>query len=1080
MANASMGGLNMTASSTVERIVALNSLPDLPSRLREAKRLCTHSTTAGAVIRWLLEGLDSDILTRQHPETWLTLSSVFRLVPLGTAATLLSSLDLVETITVALKDVQDVGPLLLAMAGLLGLLLDIAAQPDGISIRLALSVPPASAASFLASWMQAMVTMYPSPSPQEDTDVSEPPTRRPEGMTRDRSMEELAITNAVKLSQKSLLEPAISVWKLRKNSAEINEAFSGACLVPAAFLLTSPKSESAGQTQDTRKRRNDGLPPGGNCDRLLRSLLAKHVLEPSRKAFFEASDISGRHIGSQHPTFAIERMVRPLRRACESHDDAAMAHLALLPDMLDVALANASVSGRPSQRLRERSWIEAVFEALHICNEEGEALREPAVLAKMLRVVREHATSLPQGTLQKVVTQHSKIYTESGQAVNWSLVAEVVAQDLDVFLGPQAAAALFAKLTSVDTMDDELRALMKVEIVIPMMRAFADRGRLMEFADLWSVQLEDAQHKQAWPIWTELTDTFSGVLEDVLPKGHIAELMERFHNAVFQALESDPIPGAKLEASIVVLDAVVSGLHNEDLIDKLNESFGKILETMMRITGASTATNESRRWALITKAFELWFPTWVVQVSDVTAIAEKGLSMLKSDAIKNALAFAASIRQDQDASKSARQAAREAECFIASLCYHACRYGEDIAENHSGRDFEDKCCRVANDLVQQLAPSDLDSLVRYPEMLNAVHKDVRTNLFVHCIREAARTTSDGTQGGSQLQAVASAAVQRAQQPVIDDLVRACLARLEGLDGLEGPDVCASEDSAVLDLLLELPVGCLSRAQREAIIDTVSGIRPDDKYHQEASDTDPPQAGGSQVRIRKRLALLMQLMEVTNATAELSTDAAAVWGLGQVCGKPAQVDCDTAAGNSGRSADLWTLELLGELVALVTRQLLATQEQDRSRSMLMTFSSEAKKQMELIADETDIDGCAAVLTVAKSIICEVEAGSKGSLRAELPRLKPEVVVRLSHVILERTTARLSAFAAEQNSIASTDWLLVGLTTLVCTALNTLSTPDAHCARSVCTLRARDTCLHVMARTVGLITWHNHECRLRCTQ
>ena len=1038
-----MGGPPIPARPSLDRLKSFDTLPDLASQLQEANQLSTHNTRADMIARWLLERLKSDVEARTNPDTWRTLSSALRLLSRQRTAFLLASQDFLGTVKATLEHTHVLN-VLLAVMDVVNLLLETSLDIHGAPVKAALSVPAIEAASFLGAWLRCVY------------DVA--------------VLGSNPISQAVQYSH---LHPSIRIWKLRKHSAEENGLFADACLAPAASLLSVLTPKSAHQAPK-RKRQDHEKSSEQDCKQALESLVARHIFLPARTAFFRAQDLAEskgrRPIGSQHPTFTITAMLEPLEAAFALDDEQARDQLASLPLLLNIAL-RSTPTPTPRQRLKEKPWVEAVFEALHQCNKSAAGgVTSCTALVQMLRVIGERA-SLSREALESIVRQYSNLGRTSEGDVDWELIAQVIDLDADVLVDNEAVEILFSEVTSamvkphavssnpdlpadisVDSypLDDMTQTLLREGIVIPIMKAFAQRRNLVAFVDLWSKQLQPDYHTQIWSVRTELDDSFGALLEDSITESRISDMFDHYAGVILATPNLETMDGVetsqpKLDASIIILNAILAGVQSESLMDELHERLGRLFDMTLQLydsfaekmkSGKSEDVIDWRGWSLMTRAFELWFPTWVSQESTAGAIAGKVLSLVKSAAVKSALSFAKEVRRNKGSPARAFRTACEAECFVTCVCSHFYKYQPGVRE-----DIWDHYGIVMDELIQQMHASSPQALLVYPDSISIMDDTVRNDLFFDWIDTAATGSASALQA---LHSTAAAAVARGHLEVINDLVRVCVTHCEG-DKDEGEvESPSTQEVVVINLLSTIPVTALTRAQRESILDAVSSL--------------PPITNPSQEKYFQRcLALMVHLMEVPNATCVLSTDLGALWRLalsastamyppseGSTHGNTdpdrstersalASTDTyetpDNYVHNSNIMHTSRTLELLGELASLNLRYLLATQDQERSLSMLFGFSAEIEKHMDLFDDHSQLSGCGNILTLVTSGIREFEAGSREDLKTKLCHRNPQKLKRFTEALFKRLAARMSTIIDAESALVSTDWLPVVLDTLL---------------------------------------------------
>ena len=1000
----------MSSHPSLERLKALDTLPDLTSQLEEAKLLCNHSARADMICKWLLEKLKSTKEVYTNPETWINLDSALRLLSPERVATLLASHDFLRTCEVALQEAEDeaVQP---QMNNVFQTLMGKSNGPHGTSIKAVLSVPSSQAASFLGIWLQTI---------HRHSEGSLVPWCFPD----------------------SLLWPGLEIWNWRKRSAGENEHFARHCLAPAAAMLTILSPEGP-QPQTKRKRQYGGMQSPHRSRQTVVSLLAKHIFQPARTAFFKAQDLDEskrqRESGAHMPGSDVSSILEPLKEAFAKSPR--KAHLALL---LDIALRCAPTV-TPRQRVKERPWIEALFEALNGCNllPSGK-ITDSVAPREMLSVLGQQGASLSKETLEKLVKEYTNFGKASKAPEDWELIAQVVELDNDVFADRQDAELLFSDLTAAAIEESKLapnrpdghsKTLWKDRIIVPLIRAFAKRRDLLSFVELWDKQLRQDQHNKIWSVWAEVGDSFEPFMEDALTENQIEELFDRYFHSIKSAAN---ISQPQLDACIVIVNAVLGSVRSEPLANRLRRRVSDLLTTMFQhcnIPAGGTnsnqliATIEGRTWALMTKAFELWFPAWATHESDIEVLTDEGISLLKSHAVEAALSTASTIRSLNGSPTHLGCVAYDAEAFVASLCAHLYRY-----KPMSTDECWVACAETADKLVGQFDAANLQALIHYPELVGVLHENVLNDLIVSCVSQSANDAESANASASAhqaLRAIAAAAVSNAQLEAVNTLVEVCIRHIRCDDkdeeeDVDNEDVFMKQEAVAINVLSTIPVRTFSRSQRENIINAVS-------YTQTNVET----LRGPKLQAA-RFALLVKLMEVANATSVLATDPNEIWNLARSISSDEGNNYDEHDDDDDKDDDendyeydntSRVLNFIEQLAKLLLGHLLATQDQERSRSMLTSLSAEVKKHMDFMCERRRLDGCGKALILVKSIISELESKSKEALKSQLAHCDPQTIKTFTEMSFEAITTRLSKVADDSTDISETNWLLPALDVLL---------------------------------------------------
>ncbi|KAK3700739.1 hypothetical protein LTR37_015822 [Vermiconidia calcicola] len=1014
---------------SLDRLKALDSLPDLASQLKEAKQLCTHPSKADMIAKWLLERLKSGEEARLSPEAWETLHLTVRLLSPERLASLMATHDFFGTTKASLEAAEEAGVPLSEIAIVLAFLLEVSKRPDAAHVKAVLSAPAPLAASFLGAWLR---------SSRQSVTILE---------------------NGSQQTLYSLLAPGVEIWHLRKHFEGENELFAKHCLKFAASFLRE-KDATRDQSPSTRKRKLGHEAEGQGCRRAIESLLARHIFLPARLAFFRAQSESEssnlRQVGSQKPSYMIEHMLEPLQtffaqlREDELHSSVTLS----LSQLLEVALRCAPRSN-PRQRMKERPWNEAVFEALHSCNKDSNgALIHRSALVEMLSVIGQHA-SLSKDTLTSIIDTHSNIASLDRGSIDWPLIAQVIELDSDVFTDYQLAEVLFSSLTptmvqrgdhlsrrDVYTRDSDLisdpgydwrpdatggplQLRWKDGIVVPIMKAFAKRRDLETFIGLWKKQLPNDTHNEIWSVWTKLDQSFGPLVEQSLTGSQIMQLFDSLYSDVADAsplsqTEEIPLGQRRLHAGIVILSAVLSGIRSDALLDDLHGRLGPLFAELRRLSDqfhdgveltGPMASKERCGWSLTTKVFEMRFPLWAAQQSNPSTISDQGVSLLEDSSVRTALEISRSIRTVPEALVRSKKIASDADCYIGSLCsyfylHQHSQHGECAAI----------CAETATKLLRSMDPSSFEVLLRYPRIPVIVDGDTRRNVLSSCIQAVATSTGSVSQDPSALvalKAVAISAVTESQTEVIADLVQVLLSRLERDGSSEdrirsvhtGADTVVCVEQALLDIISVIPTHSLSRAQREAVIEITCRLQCGFESEQE------PEVQ------RGRLALLVKMMELPNATSTLSTNPAELWSLAR------STNADDAA------EELKNVKLFEALVKLVLGHLLSTQDQDRSRAMLIELSGDVKDQIDLICVQRQLDGCSCTLAVIKSIVGQLETEAREDLKSQLAHRNSAAMKEFAALCFGLVTEQMVGDYQDVLTVARTKWLQPALHTLL---------------------------------------------------
>lgn len=350
-------------------------------------------------------------------------------------------------------------------------------------------------------------------------------------------------------SFKSLLDLSLvsEVWELRvvgptDETGSSSEEFTTECLVPTLVLVeTVKRTRSSDQGQELHRSIDAAL-------QLLDKLLARHLLAPSRAAFFAETDVKSSPASyrtAAQLTITLEPLHAKLLQAAQMEDEgqAIPKHLRSLFDsvahLLDLAF-RASPAKTPKTRLAERPWVQAVFVSIVECA--GFSLKKSpdfaapkvagAALECALHVLHVHATTVHSEILRTLYRYHCSLKHDGPShlgGVRWSLLAAMIELDPSFFVTTDStksgagdgeetdlANSIFGRISSAeaaggpgfsdiwlsDAVDQDghggridprnantNRDMVLRRIIIPLMSAFARNRNLLGFIRKWDERL---------------------------------------------------------------------------------------------------------------------------------------------------------------------------------------------------------------------------------------------------------------------------------------------------------------------------------------------------------------------------------------------------------------------------------------------------------------------------------------------------------------------------------------------------------------------------------------------------------------
>lgn len=945
------------AEPSLQRLKTLDSLPDLKSQLKIANELCNHGHRAEMIVRWLTGKLQNDPKAAVNAEAWSLLEHCFRLVAPQKMGLLLARFDLFSAIKNAILELQGkkLLRLLESISKSIETLEEISSGSDGAVVKQLLGVDGASAAGLLGVWISRVSDLLSDESQLGSSDVIR------------------------------LALPALRLWAGRRPNATDNDTFARDCLVPCSVLL---KQLSHSPTSGSNKRRRgaqSGTTPDADASHELEILIARHVFLPSRSAILQAADKPESEQTMSELVTKLASIKSAIATAGASQDQLCGA----LPNLLDVALRCVPMT-TSRQRSKERPWVEGVFQELLVCLDIDGKLVSPSALAGMLHVVGKRA-SLPASTLRELVQRYSGLANEKQVGlVDFALVAEVVALDATVFVDVATANQLFPALTGASAAAEtsaevaDANALLSDKIARPVMRAFAGSRKLENFISRWQDQLETTKDPKSWTVWTQLDDELAELLEIHLTAEQIEQLFDTLRGAVVNSSgekkKSSKSSSSKKgstpqsqQAGVVVLHALLKGVKSDELVGRLQTRVGDLFNALLAIVQSSKVkTISAQVWHLLALTFKLWFPAWAVTQTDATLAAKKAKAILSDAAVE-------SIMKAKDSGKIIDLG----ETFVGLLCSYLQGY--------------EGCHELVSALAKRLAQSTTTNFSNvflvFPDLLSLLEKNDRQSMTENITSSAMTSHSDKTDLLTVRRALAAftnSAVTSPNTKLADEVIAAVL---KSPDSDERVKLPVDREHAVLDLLLQVPATALARGQRERILNWITGLG----Y---GSDVE-------EVRLTKRYAVMIRLMHLPNATANLCTDASTVWDLCRTSTNLKKSKCgkEKKSPETQLISNLDTLSMLDELSRLLCAYLLSTQDQDRSRTMLQALIEKAVENMRTIENLSDTS-CER-LVIINTIVEQTDSGAGKGVLSHLAGDASDSVVQFAERILEETQASVKA-------------------------------------------------------------------------
>lgn len=996
---------NTNHPSSLERLKALDSIPDLPSQLEEAKQLCTERSRANMIAKWIFKKLNTD--NSLEPDVWRLLLTCFRVQNSPERiGYLVSSCDLLNIIETTLKRPEASSKVFLTLVEVLEVVLHKANGPTGIAIKAVLTAPASSAASFLGAWLRCAHWVSIGADPVDS-----------------------------RSTLSSFIAPAVTIWEWRKAAADETQLFSQHCLAPAALLMRAETMRS-NKSNLKRKSSASSLDDYQSDRQILEKLLARHIFAPSRTAFLRATD---------NPASVIQLLLQPLREErCAPQ---------VLPTLLDVALRSSSISTF-RQRSKEAPWIEEVFQALLACNcDEIGNLIDMETLTQLLATVRSYA-SLSSTTLkalweryftkganaqlaQRVVEQDPMALdsisagrrgemaaaesTKMNMPPLWNFVAELVASKSDIFdenatqilLETIGNHSTHTKVGKLPSWLDEFDLFTTSQIVVPIMRAFAKRREISQFMGIWSTH----------PELSGIADEFSELVEDSVTEQAFLSHMDQAR-AEIERLSSTDDSDVNSRSLFMITDALLAGLRNTQWLDAIHDLLGEMLDVLLDFPKTPSADAEIRAkttraaqacvwqkqyWNLLTRVFKIWSPSWIgSQQNDAQSNEERTL-LMKGAAVSAALDLVGSISDESPQRKPSSATAMAAGRFLASMCcsLHSYKSGDESSSSQL-------CITTSGRLLESLGPASIELLAQYPGLFDMLDAKIRR----HCLMEGmdeileavslnGETIPEDSMHMIALQSIANTATERAQSAVVDDFIELLVCQLDASVASDSAENMSFRQEIALMLLCEFPTQSLHRSQRERIVDAIHKC-------QVAARSSVP---NSTALLNLRLALMTKLMELSNATCILSTEPAQLWTLahsvmaalgwqqmGNAVRKPSSLH-RTVRGVSldSEQEHLVTPKLLQQLIHNVIGHLLQNQDQERTRAALIGVAESVKTQIQSFQTADDLERSAWKLPIIQTMIIRFETNSRAGLKNQLAYREQHSLEPFFKLLLEHASA-----------------------------------------------------------------------------
>lgn len=961
--------------SVLDREIAGCASPD------ESRGKATHTARHEFVVRWLVEKLNKDINARKSPEAWSALYRTFHQLPDAVIAKTASTSTLLSTVTRTLADLfplqettvasvasnesqsestpkkrkrnasdkevldhADRRVVFLSIAALLRLLLDTVNRPDSRlhasvrnQIRAALTLDTSKFAILLSHWLVAMLDFAPS-----HTLLISPSQPR-------------VLSYSLDLIQELLALQPIHQQATPEDSFDL--AFSNSCVSPAALLLARLQDAST-STLDQRSLVTKAI-------QIIERLLAQHLFVPARSAFHAAAEhrIPGKILARRNDASLDDRLA-PFHReithvyarsASAGPADAIVTYQRSLPHLLDLAV-RCTPTATPKQKIAEAPWLDALFTSLsHVLDTNPDSATRQT-LADMVNVILNSKLVLSRELLIRLVSVWSGL--ESGQP-DLRLVANLLAMDPSLFTDVKTprTQALFDALSAhgrikrQDSASSVTREVLSDSIAVPLMKAFAKIRSLTVYLDQWSTQIQkhSAWEDYEWFVWTDqsLLTALRTVLEVSLNTTQISDLLES-GRASLVAFGKDKTSATshELAAAAIILNAVAGSVHSDAAIDGLQTTLHSLIETVQETIGfisTGDALITASLLALLSRLYILWFPAWSTTHS-YEEIDTHLDTLLASQAVETSMV---AIEEVPTATTAQLRVADAAFAFIAAICDLMRRVpgqNDNVKALFSGASSSQDEGVAFFAVTRPMA--FFTTITQFPCLLEHLPQVTRQAAFERLLVFA---TQDTTTHQVLTKTCFDSVVASTSHAVRDDLFSTLISRHD----------VPVEAYAARSLLSRWSSQGLARQQREKILD----LSTDGLLHQElrAATLEP------------QLSLMINLMDIPNATAKISTDSSTILSLASAL---------STLEYSAKIADIF-----GEMCALLFNHIVDTKEQTRSNAFLTSLS---KSLAEFMTSKQPLQSSAPKLRLLTSFMSATEARMEKEALSEFPHRSPDAV------------------------------------------------------------------------------------------
>ncbi|KAF2489615.1 hypothetical protein BU16DRAFT_566724 [Lophium mytilinum] len=448
------------------------------------------------------------------------------------------------------------------------------------------------------------------------------------------------------------------------------------------------------------------------------------------------------------------------------------------------------------------------------------------------------------------------------------------------------------------------RTALRQHVIVPIMKSFARNRDLLGFINKLSDQLRATESSVANPsIWQghDLISALASVFENSLTLTQKTSLLQQHHDSLsslLKTLSSDGISNqtmgeAFFKASNVntaMVSIIIRCIQSDDTIVGLRHVLKALQSDLVALADLAayrTYADMAETWTALSRLFTLLWPlesqTYLASPSDIlnsqiaqlanTSIAPGGVNIWEvhpdMDVSSRTAAFAFLVTVcDRLENMSAAQepVARYLDNALRVLMPSAI-FEEDGGISKDSLIHEEPARKIDSVSSHEFLRCMERLLIGSPTLLVHLKQDLRAALFNLLFELGAIDRS--RRGYKDLLVASSGPVlSLANAELKGDLLSAIFAGFEEY-GLE-PEVnffCGDFNQFSTSLYAQMPLRVLSRNQREKILDQTQAILLTGEASRE--------------QVLRHLALMVKLMELPNATANISTDPYALVKIAEV-------------------------------------------------------------------------------------------------------------------------------------------------------------------------------------------------------